>query len=424
MSWALLCWVLAMAAGACWNRVMVGGWTGVTLVVWAAGAGPWAWTPAGAFEGIMLGLGPWLLWAQRERHERRIHRLQAKEASRLGRLQQRSRTLRELEGAAQQVESEIARITELYHVTKEAGRALRMEDLAAAVAECVPPLLQTRRARLIVAPAGGGAPTAWRVADGSHGELQPWERSVLERAAQAPAVGQSAAVEFGEAAPSDIATVAWAPLSAEQGVIGMLVVDDLPADRLETLAIVANQLALQVARVLFYEAVESLAVTDSLTGLFVRRYFNEFAAEELRRCAHHRLPCAILMVDLDHFKAKNDTYGHLVGDVVLRETAQLLRQNIRGMDLVARYGGEEFICLLVESGPPRAMGAAERLREVVEMHSIRAYDEVLRQTISIGVACFPDDAATLQELIAHADAALYAAKRAGRNRVVQWKRPS
>lgn len=126
------------------------------------------------------------------------------------------------------------------------------------------------------------------------------------------------------------------------------------------------------------------------------------------------------MIDLDAFKAKNDTYGHLAGDVVLRETCQRLRHSIRGMDLLARYGGEELVCLLAETDPARAMKAAERLREVVEIQPIRAYDEVLHQTISIGVACAPEDGATVEMLIARADAALYAAKRAGRNRVMRW----
>ncbi len=420
MSWALGCWTLAMVAGACWSRAVVGVLTAASLALWLGAAGRGALSPTGGLEALMLGLGPWLLAAQRQRHERRVQRLQAKEASRMGRLQQRSRALRELEQAAQHTEAEIAQITELYHVTKEAGRALRIEELVAAVGECVPPLLQTRRLRLVVQGRAGEPAIAWRVADDSHGELLPWEQAVVERAAQAPTAGRVALREVNPAAPAGTETIAWAPLRTEQGVIGAVLVEDLPADRVETLAIVADQLALQLARVRFYQVVEAMAVTDSLTGLFVRRYFNEFAAEELRRSHHHRLPCAILMVDLDQFKAKNDAYGHLVGDVVLRETAQLLRQNIRGMDLVARYGGEEFICLLVETDPQRAMGAADRLREVVEMHPIRAYDEVLRQTISLGVSCFPDDGTTLQDLIARADAALYAAKRAGRNRVMRW----
>jgi diguanylate cyclase (GGDEF)-like protein len=189
---------------------------------------------------------------------------------------------------------------------------------------------------------------------------------------------------------------------------------------LDTLSIVAHQLSLQLARVHFYEAVESLAITDTLTGLFVRRYFLELATEELLRSTRHCLPCTVIMVDLDFFKTKNDTYGHLVGDVVLREVSQLLRKNLREVDLIARYGGEEFILLLIETDPEQALPVAERLRQLVEVHPIRAYDETLTQTVSLGLACFPEDGPELQTLIEHADEALYAAKRAGRNRVLRW----
>jgi diguanylate cyclase (GGDEF)-like protein len=202
--------------------------------------------------------------------------------------------------------------------------------------------------------------------------------------------------------------------------MGVLIADGLPADQTKTLSIVTNQLSLQLARVRFYQAVESMAVTDSLTGLFVRRYFMELAVEELQRSRRHELSCACLLVDLDEFKRKNDTYGHLAGDVVLREVAQLLRRNLREVDLIARLGGEEFVLLLIETGAEHAMAVADRLRQLVELHPIRAYDEVLRQTISMGIAIFPDDGEELQQLIDRADQALYAAKRAGRNRVLNW----
>ena len=163
-----------------------------------------------------------------------------------------------------------------------------------------------------------------------------------------------------------------------------------------------------------------MAVTDALTGLSVRRYVMEHAAEELQRATRHGLPLSIVMADLDLFKSKNDTYGHLVGDAVLRDVAHLLHQNLREIDLAARYGGEEFLMVLVETGPSQAMPVAERLRQLVEVQPIRAFDETLQQTISMGLACFPEDGRELQQLIDRADEALYAAKQAGRNRVMRW----
>ena len=186
------------------------------------------------------------------------------------------------------------------------------------------------------------------------------------------------------------------------------------------MSIVANQLSLQLSRIYLYNQVEALAVTDALTGLFVRHHFLERAREELARSTRHGLSCTLLMVDLDLFKQKNDSYGHLVGDVVLKDIARLLQHNLRDIDLMARFGGEEFILLLVETTAEQAMPVAQRLKQLVEVHPIRAYDELLTQTISVGLAGFPQDAKTLEELIERADQALYAAKREGRNRVARW----
>lgn len=257
------------------------------------------------------------------------------------------------------------------------------------------------------------------------GPVVPFERTLLNevrRHGQAGSASRSALAE-GEEWPEGTSSIAWAPLWSEQRCLGVLIAEDLPDDQTKTLSIVANQLALQLSRVHFYQAVESMAVTDTLTGLFVRRYFAELSTEELQRSRRHGLSCACVLVDLDEFKQKNDTYGHLSGDVVLREVAQLMRRHLREVDLIARFGGEEFILLLIETGAAQAMAVAERLRQLVEVHSIRAYDEVLQQTVSMGIAIFPDDGMELQPLIDRADAALYAAKHAGRNRVVRSTSP-
>jgi diguanylate cyclase (GGDEF)-like protein len=206
----------------------------------------------------------------------------------------------------------------------------------------------------------------------------------------------------------------------EQQLIGVLIADDLPAEQAATFGIVANQVALQGSRIGLYQQVESLAVTDALTGLSVRRHFLQRAEEELQRSKRHGLSCTLLMTDLDHFKSKNDEFGHLVGDVVLRDVARLLQRNLREVDMIARYGGEEFILLLIETDLERALPIAQRLKQLVEVHPIRAYDELLSQTISIGVATYPDHAQTVEQLIERADQALYAAKHAGRNQVVVW----
>lgn len=250
-------------------------------------------------------------------------------------------------------------------------------------------------------------------------ELVEMERTIVTRVLSSGRPSSATAGELSCAMP-DITRVSWAPLWREQQPVGALVADELPEEQLATLSIVANQLSLQLSRVSLYQQVEALAVTDALTGVSVRGHFMGRAREEVARSARHGLSCTVVMTDLDFFKQKNDTFGHLVGDVVLRDVARLLQQNLREIDMIARYGGEEFTLLLIETDLEQAVPVAERLRQLVEVHPIRAYDELLTQTISIGLAAFPAHAKTLEALIERADQALYAAKRAGRNQVVCW----
>lgn len=162
-----------------------------------------------------------------------------------------------------------------------------------------------------------------------------------------------------------------------------------------------------------------LALSDSLTGLPNRRYFEELLRKELARAQRYGTPCSVAMIDADHFKVYNDTHGHLAGDQVLRELADLLRANLRATDIATRYGGEEFAVILVQTPVDRAWEVVERLRRGVERHSFSG-EEVLptgKLTISAGVAACGEVAPAFEELVDRADRALYAAKDAGRNRV-------
>lgn len=181
---------------------------------------------------------------------------------------------------------------------------------------------------------------------------------------------------------------------------------------------IAGQMELGLRRVALYAQVQELATHDALTGLLTRRAFQEHIREEIIRCIRRQVPIAFLMVDLDHFKKVNDTYGHLVGDVVLRETAGILHRSVREVDLVGRFGGEEFAIALPETDPEVALGVARRIQALMETTVIQAYDEQVSITVSIGVAMAPQDARSAEQLIERADRALYQAKAAGRNRVV------
>jgi len=164
--------------------------------------------------------------------------------------------------------------------------------------------------------------------------------------------------------------------------------------------------------------VQESATHDGLTGVLVRRTFLERFREEVERALARSAPMVFLMVDLDHFKQVNDTYGHLVGDVVLREIAALIRGSVREMDLVGRVGGEEFGVVLPEAGMDLGTQIAERIRRTIEAAPIRAYDEEIHITVSVGVALCPGQARNPGELIEKADQAMYQAKGMGRNRTV------
>jgi len=162
-----------------------------------------------------------------------------------------------------------------------------------------------------------------------------------------------------------------------------------------------------------------LAVTDGLTGLYNHRHFHERLTLEVERSQRSGLPLSLLMLDVDHFKQFNDTYGHPAGDEVLRQLARVLGDARRANDVVARYGGEEFAVILVDTAKFTAAKVAERVRERVVANDFSdAAPRAGRLSVSIGVATFPDDGTDAEALVRAADTALYTAKRAGRNRVV------
>jgi diguanylate cyclase (GGDEF)-like protein len=162
-----------------------------------------------------------------------------------------------------------------------------------------------------------------------------------------------------------------------------------------------------------------LSITDGLTELFNHRHVHELLRDEFERTRRSGEPLGVVMFDLDRFKKVNDTYGHPTGDVILYETARILRETAREIDMVGRYGGEEFIALLPNSDEAEAAAFAERVRLAVEGHLYRDESNEIRMTCSSGVASFPDSGAdSPEDLLKRADEALYAAKEGGRNRVV------
>jgi diguanylate cyclase (GGDEF)-like protein len=181
----------------------------------------------------------------------------------------------------------------------------------------------------------------------------------------------------------------------------------------------AEHTALALANLRLREALRSQSIVDSLTGLFNRRYLENVLERECRRAIRSKRPLSVLMLDVDHFKQFNDTWGHDGGDEVLRELAGLMRSNFRGDDIACRYGGEEFVIVLSEATLENAFARAEDLRK--EVHRLVAHyrkQPLGSITISIGVAALPDHGVSPEDLVAAADRALYRAKRDGRDRTV------
>jgi diguanylate cyclase (GGDEF)-like protein len=168
---------------------------------------------------------------------------------------------------------------------------------------------------------------------------------------------------------------------------------------------------------------QTLAAVDPLTGLYNRRQFESLARAELGRSQRYMRPCSFLMIDIDHFKQVNDTFGHEMGDWVLKTVATILATARREADVVARFGGEEFVIMLPETTPEAAAMVAERIRSMVAANSMAIEDATLNVTISAGVGEVTASSASIEAVLRDADRALYEAKQTGRNRVCVAKQP-
>jgi diguanylate cyclase (GGDEF)-like protein len=213
------------------------------------------------------------------------------------------------------------------------------------------------------------------------------------------------------------------PLKTADGVLGTLVLGArregaFGREAVRQLEVIAMQAADAVLRARLFEQTERLATTDGLTGLANHRTFQARLDEHLLAAARYGKRLSLILCDIDHFKSVNDTYGHPVGDLVLKGVARALQREARATDLVARYGGEEFAVVMPETDAPGALVIAERIREKVGATVFHSELGRLRVTMSLGVATCPDDGSGKAQLVEAADGGLYHAKRHGRNRTV------
>lgn len=206
------------------------------------------------------------------------------------------------------------------------------------------------------------------------------------------------------------------PLSVKDSHLGSLVIKGAAEIDKPYLGILAGQFALGLQRTRLYKIIQDLAITDSLTGLFTRRYATERLREEFSRSQAHKMNLTVLMMDTDNFKKCNDKFGHLVGDIVLTEIGNRIKNSIREVDMLSRFGGEEFMLFAPNTSKDMAFLIAQRILKSVRGSAIRAYDEKVEMTLSIGIASYPADAKSPEDLIGKADWALYQAKRLGKDR--------
>lgn len=216
------------------------------------------------------------------------------------------------------------------------------------------------------------------------------------------------------------------PLTAHGETLGVITIEctsreiaALAEQRESTLASLGEMAAMAIAGLNLRQKLESQSIRDGLTGLFNRTFMEIALEREMSRGARQGKQVAVMMLDIDHFKQFNDSFGHEAGDVVLREVAETMRLGVRAEDMVCRYGGEEFIVIMPEITTRAAIERAELLRRMVGDLAVRFHGQPLRQvTISIGLAMYPENSDDADELLRSADHAMYAAKHKGRNRVV------
>jgi diguanylate cyclase (GGDEF)-like protein/PAS domain S-box-containing protein len=213
------------------------------------------------------------------------------------------------------------------------------------------------------------------------------------------------------------------PMMASGEMIGVLHIEDrnevLPIEDIQSLAHnLADHLSLSLSNLKLRETLRTQSIRDALTGLFNRRYLEESLMREIPRAIRKSTPVGIIMLDIDHFRDFNNTYGHDAGDVVLREIGASLQNQVRGEDITCRFGGEEFIIILPEANLEVTIRRAERIREAIKSIRVEYHRQPLGViSVSLGVAIFPDHSSTMEGVLKKADEALYHAKQNGRDRV-------
>ncbi len=224
---------------------------------------------------------------------------------------------------------------------------------------------------------------------------------------------------------SAIRSILSIPLVIKNEILGIIIsIDEKPDAFSEEIltngTILANQVAIGFHKAKLYEKIQEMSRIDGLTKLYLPRVFHEKLNDEFLRSKRYNTSFSLLMIDIDFFKKYNDTYGHPVGDEILRRFATLIRDNVYDTDVVCRYGGEEFAIIMPMTKSRDSSEKAERIRVLIENYPFYAGKDKIKITASIGVSSYPQDTKSLKNLVKYADEALYWVKRHGRNKVKEY----
>lgn len=321
------------------------------------------------------------------------------------------------------LEEKLSQLSKLYAITKDMSSNVRFSELSGSLKDFLEDNFKFGTFKIILFKYENSKKSIDKIyeigAETNHAKLNEAFCDLTDSVAKSkkPMLLEREKNEFNFKSDPKLKNILAVPLMARKRVIAAFLIENIRKDDYDKFLILASQVALQIERIGLFDDVEQLSIMDGLTGTFLRRYFLERFGQEISRAQESKMNLAFIMVDLDHFKQCNDNFGHLVGDVALEEVADILKQNIREIDLVARFGGEEFCVLLPETQKSGAFSVAERIRKAVESRTIKAYDESIKITISMGISSFPEDSKNLDGLIESADKALYEAKKHGRNRI-------
>lgn len=228
--------------------------------------------------------------------------------------------------------------------------------------------------------------------------------------------------------PADTKSIIVVPLVTNKELIGGIILTSKKNNiynqkHLTLLSILANQAAVALKNAQLFDETAQMAVSDGLTGLYNHTYLYSELERQMENVNTAGGVFSLIIIDVDHFKTYNDMYGHIIGDTILKNLANVLKKNVRDKDTIGRYGGEEFAIILPGIQPFEAMKIAERIREVVENTPLaRVGSNKIFITISAGIASYPTDAQTVEDLVNKADKAMiFGAKQKGRNKVVMFR---